>query len=786
MRLASLPSAAGSRGSVGTAPGRRRLGLSELADRFVGSDPGLNRFRSAAQSVLTIGAILAAEGLFVHLTHALQLRPAGALPAAAAAKLAMANHEYLVIAMMLGAIVGMISGFGVTETSASGQLKTMLFLPVPMMATLALGLAIGGHRVAALSSFAVVLSVGTYLRRFGPRGFVTGTLLFMGDFFGFFLHGAVVASDLGWLAAELGVGVLVGLIVRFGLFYPRPARALARTQRSFDARARKVAALALAVFDDPRPGAAQRRRLQRRLVRLNEAALMIDAQLGDAGALADGSSGQLLHQRLFDVELALTNVARFAHAMSALELPTEQQGQVRLALRAVVAGDRPGATAHARVLLEQVRRAEPFPARVDRTATVLVHRFAGSVIDLAAALTDWAKLGVGAESEQPAFQPSVLLFGGWLPGSAEVSADASVESGQRFWDRIVLAPYTRTAIQMGVAVGAAVALGDVVSGRRFYWAVIAAFITFMGANNAGEQVRKAAFRVAGTLVGIVIGSLLVDLVGHDTGWSLAVILVSLFFGFYLMRVNYAFMVVGITVTVSQLYVQLDEFSNSLLLLRLEETALGAAVAITVGVLVLPLRTRRVLRVALRAHVAAVAELVEHAVALLLGAEAPAGGLRADARAVDATFQALVATSVPLRRGLFAAVDESSAAAMRSASAARNYARNLVTDVTVAGRLDPASRSDLERGSATLSRSLAVLVAAFNGPRDGVYTRSAALFDRAERRLEGPAMTQGAQFAVRDLTLIDGTMAALAQNLGLAVHDHDTTRVEGSGLQATRG
>jgi uncharacterized membrane protein YccC len=83
--------------------------------------------------------------------------------------------------------------------------------------------------------------------------------------------------------------------------------------------------------------------------------------------------------------------------------------------------------------------------------------------------------------------------------------------------------------------------------------VIAAFITFMGVNNSGEQARKGLFRIAGTVVGIGIGSLLVTAVGHHAYWSIAVILASLFLGFYLMRVNYTFMVVGITVTVSQLY-----------------------------------------------------------------------------------------------------------------------------------------------------------------------------------------------------------------------------------------
>jgi hypothetical protein len=95
---------------------------------------------------------------------------------------------------------------------------------------------------------------------------------------------------------------------RFVFFFSRPSKALRRTQRSYDARARKVAALALELFDKPGQSERDAHRLRRQLVRLNEAALMIDAQLGDPSAVTEGSSAQLLHQRLFDVELALTNV----------------------------------------------------------------------------------------------------------------------------------------------------------------------------------------------------------------------------------------------------------------------------------------------------------------------------------------------------------------------------------------------------------------------------------------------------------------------------------------------
>ena len=523
-------------GIPGRIPGR-------CIDRFAGSDPGFNRFRTGLQSVLTIGVILGAEALFVHFTHALQIQAHGAaLPAAAAAKVVAANRGFLVIAMLLGALVGLLSSSGVTDTTARDQLVSILFVPLPLVGALALGMALGGHRILALLSFAVVLALGTYGRRFGPRGFISGISLFMGDFIGFFVHGAIALDDLGWLAAEIGVGTVMTIAVRFAFFYPRQAKTLQRTQRSYAARACKAAALALEVLDHPRHATRTARassRLHRQLVRLNEAALMIDAQLGDPGAVADGSSAQLLHQRLFDAELAVANIARFAEAMARFGLPAAQHFEARLALRDLVHGNNEAARAHAVELIGLLHDAGPIKAGEDRAVVVVPHRFAGSVIALADAMAEWMALGATREGEG-IFQPSVQLFGGWLPGSAQVSATASVESGNRLSERFRLPLYIRTAIQMGIAVGAATALGDVVSPRRFYWAVLAALITFMNANTTGEQVRRAFFRVAGTVVGIGVASLLVNAVGQHTDWSIVVILAALFFGFYLMRINYAF------------------------------------------------------------------------------------------------------------------------------------------------------------------------------------------------------------------------------------------------------
>ena len=128
----------------------------------------------ASEVVLGIGFVLAAEWVFVRATGALQVPVPPKTPAATAAELWMLNHALMVIAMMLGAILAMMAGFGIGNLSgARAQLRFLLFLPLPMIAMLAVGLSV--HvRVVSLALLAVVLAVGTYCRRFGPLGFNGG------------------------------------------------------------------------------------------------------------------------------------------------------------------------------------------------------------------------------------------------------------------------------------------------------------------------------------------------------------------------------------------------------------------------------------------------------------------------------------------------------------------------------------------------------------------------------------------------------------------------------------
>jgi hypothetical protein len=780
-----------------------------------GTDPGLMRLAMAAEIIVTVAVVLAAEWVFVRTTGALQVPVPPGSPPAAAAELWTLNHALMVIAIMLGAIVALISGFGVSMyATARSQLVTLLVLPIPLLAMLAVGLSL--HvRVLSLASFAVVLAAGTYCRRFGPRGFTGGMLAFMGAFLGFFIQDYVKLGQFGWLAAEIGLAAASTVVVHFALFRPRPGAAVRRMQRSYAARARAVASEMTDLFEatvrsEENPDSYQRaeRKLHRQLLRLNEAALLIDARLDEPGAMPAGWGAATLHQRLFDTEVGLSNVARFALAIARSRLPEPVTVLVGRALHGVKDADFAAVAGSAAAIGGLLEDHDPERTGLTPADRILLHRFATSVTDFSAALRAFRRYPDGQPPDDAAdeeFRTQVATFGGWLPGSAFVAGDASKERGSAgLLERIRLAPYARIAIQMGIAVSGAIIAGDALSGRRFYWAVIAAFITFMGANTAGEQLRKGAFRVGGTVVGVVVGSVLAHLAGDRVWLQIVVVLVSLFLGLYLFRVNYTFMTIGITVMVSQLYVELAEFSNSLLVLRLEETAIGAGVAMATAALVLPLRVGRVARVAARQQLTSLADLIDRCLDRLADPSSAEGSdleLRAAARRVDMAYQALVATVRPMRTPLFGRVAARIAGIMATAVAARHYARNLLLDASTRyPELTPQAAAELAGARRQLAESISVIATALTpavpestggtvgnsvphdgadrragtrGPRTPRYVRSASLFEHVADTLPEEALASRPRLALRDLQLLDGALAEAARWAGVPVTDLDT-------------
>jgi uncharacterized membrane protein YccC len=692
----------------GSGGARSRIAASR--DQLAATDPGLNRLFAALQVMIGIGVTIAVVYGFMQLTKVLWIHPpAGrALSGAQLALIAAQHHDVTLLAMLLGGIIALLGTFAVLDPHPREQSLTMLLMPIPLLATMALSIQLVTHRSAGIAVLAVVIGVGTYIRkfvpRFGTRVVLYGALLFIGYLFGFASGGAITERDLGWIAVIAWLAVLVNLLLKVVVYRPLDRGRLGRTSRAFRARARTVIAAADELFDAAAPRARASRRLHRRLLRLNETALVIDASLSAPGALPPGVSARGAHARLFEVERLIHNVAHVAEQLAATELPPRVREEVRGWLSDLRTG-RGDRVARAVAASERGDRAVSL-AGVAESDAAAIDQLARDVADAVAALAG-APPPVGARSDanEMPFESAVTLIAGDLPGSAIVSAQAAaaVEGHGALLRRLRLDPPAQIAIRVTVAVAVASALGSVVSERRFYWAVLAVFVTFMGTNTSGEQVNKAIHRVAGTFVGVLIGSLLATAIGHST-WSLAVIIGALGLGIYFFKVSFAAFVTALTVALAQLYSQLGEYSNHLLGLRLEETAIGGAVAIAAAIWIFPVATRRAARIAERAYLGSLANLLAQAADYLR--EAPGDAqLSSSSRALDHAHQQLLTTARPLARNLWHRDRIERDLPLYTQTA--HHARNLVADVTREHTLDPrvadhlAVAAEVERDAVTL-------------------------------------------------------------------------------------
>ena len=99
----------------------------------------------------------------------------------------------------------------------------------------------------------------------------------------------------------------------------------------------------------------------------------------------------------------------------------------------------------------------------------------------------------------------------------------------------------------------------------------------------------------GTLAGLVAAVALAEWTAGHAFLVLGVIVLSMFFGFYLFRLSYAYFIFFLTIMLGQLYSILHEFSSGLLFLRLEETAIGAACGLVAALFIVPLSAHDAIR-----------------------------------------------------------------------------------------------------------------------------------------------------------------------------------------------
>ncbi len=674
----------------------RREWVRRVKDRVVASDPGLGRLQMAGNAVVAMATALGVEYLVATAIHA--------------------GAQGTLIAMLLGAVMAMMGSMGLASGTVPEKIRTAVFFPVAIGVGMLAGVAVAGSHVLMLVVFVVVMFAAVFVRRFGPSFFFYGFMGWMGYFFASFLK--ATPAMLPGLLLFVVVATAWILLLSTTVLKVHPRRTVMRMRRSFGARTREVVGLAAELLETAPVEVRRRRRLRARLhdrqLRLAECALMVDSTLADVAATPEGWSAPALRRHLVDAQLAIDAVAHSALVLDAGAGPRAASAQVAHVARRLAAGDHAAAEREARLL-----QGRGVGGDGQGDGAVAVRRAATAVLEYCEL---WRNSRVPATSPDAAetFEPSVVMMMGNLPGSPAVARDVAPRAGR--WNPLgKLDLVTRQAVQCALAGGLAIVLGSLLSQQRYYWAVLAAFLAFTGTATRSETAIKALNRVLGTLVGLLASIWVASLTVGSTPLVLVTILLCVLFGFYLIKVSYAFMIFFITIMVGQLYSVLNEFSDGLLVLRLEETAIGAAVGIAVALLVAPVSTRDTARVARASLLTALADMLAALTRRIDPAvevpddEAETTDLDGLARTVENALRQLNLVAAPMTRPMLFDNDPTKVRrALTLYAAAATHSRALASQV----RRDPDVPVHLAQATAALTvaaRDLAGLTSASADP-----------------------------------------------------------------------
>ncbi len=619
---------------------------------LIGSDPGLLRLRMATRTTAALGCSLVV--LYV---------------------LTKATGQPLTVAL-LGVVITMVASRSVNEPDPRRQRITMALLPVP--AALAIGAAalLAPHPVVSDAVFVMVVFAAAYVRRFGARGRALGMVAFMSYFFTLYLRARF--SELPWMIGAVAVGTVCTFVMTSYVLPDRPESVLRATIRALRARMAIVLDTTAEAVRTGRFDERRRRRMRARAIRLNETALMVQSQIednADPAMLWPGVTAEQLAPWLLDAELAIEWVATAGRGAAVVPagIPGATRAELVAALTQLARAIRLPEPEGLRRAADQAHRlldaaVRPRPRR--HPADAAVRRLALAIINAATATSDVRAIvdraAAGGTDESPE-QRAAFGIRRRRPRRGRGDGRATAPG---------LRPTTRQAIQVAVAASLAIVAGELVSPARWYWAVIAAFVIFAGTNSWGETLTKGWQRLLGTLLGVPCGVLVATLLAGDKTAALAGIFVCLFCAFYFMTVTYSLMTFWITTMLALLYGLLGQFSFGVLMLRIEETAIGAVIGATVAVVVLPTNIRTAIRGDSRAFLTSLSALIEISAATMFGEDESVSPSE-QARRLDRDLQQFRVTAKPLLAGVAGLAGRRSIRrALRTFAACDRYARTL--------------------------------------------------------------------------------------------------------------
>jgi uncharacterized membrane protein YccC len=342
-------------------------------------------------------------------------------------------------------------------------------------------------------------------------------------------------------------------------------------------------------------------------------------------------------------------------------------------------------------------------------------------------------------------------------------------------------------VQATLAAALAMAAGQWLSSTRWFWAVIAAFVVFNNATTVADTVQRAWLRVLGTVLGAAAGLLLATAVAGHPRLELAAVFACIFLAYWLFRVNYAWLLFWFTALIAVLYRLLGQFSPGLLVLRIEETLVGAGLAAVVAAVILPVRARTRVRAATAQVLRATAAWLDAAV---VARASGTGGAPLDAaRAMEERLRALRAVARPLVGSAVRAPRTSRL--VHAATAVVLYARHLAPGEALA-RFDAPARSALAEAGASAAGSARRIAAALEGgppPAGGLHRPATEALARARASLRGEAAVRRGPRTppvwLHGLERLDASLQDLAEVAAGALGSRASAEEGGTWLRAAR-
>ncbi|MEJ0017197.1 MAG: FUSC family protein [Acetobacteraceae bacterium] len=233
----------------------------------------------------------------------------------------------------------------------------------------------------------------------------------------------------------------------------------------------------------------------------------------------------------------------------------------------------------------------------------------------------------------------------------------------------------RAALQTAIAAALAIAAGEMISPNRWYWAAFTAFVMFQGTRSRGESIAKGIQFMVGTLAGVLAGMLAATLLSGHELLMIAAIIVAVFLAFQANVAAYGVMVFWITIILGLLFGAIGYFPPDLLLLRLQESAVGAASGALVACLVLVRGERSAVQNATSSFLAALRLTIGSAVAALTG-DAGERGLAGHIVTAEQRFHELSVVARTGQLGLAASRDERLRRRVLLMGGAEHWAREL--------------------------------------------------------------------------------------------------------------